>query len=119
MPSPYLPHAIYSVALITLSIHLVSQRKSASEERAHVAAQTSILESIRDQLGSDKPLSNDELVKLKRLARPLERSSGEVDPEKTIGWGEIFGGRKKEERAPEMNKWDKKDMEKLQKDMSK
>ncbi|KAG6918953.1 hypothetical protein DXG01_010192 [Tephrocybe rancida] len=119
MPSPYLPHAIYSVAIITLSIHLVNQRKLAIDERAHVAAQTSILESIREQLQSDKPLSNEELVRLKRLARPIEHNAADGVPEKTIMWREIFLGRKKAEGTPEMNKWEKKDMEIMQKDISK
>ncbi|KAG6831617.1 hypothetical protein H0H87_004679 [Tephrocybe sp. NHM501043] len=79
-------------------------RKLADDERAHVAAQTSILESIRDQLKSDKPLSNDELVRLKRLARPLEHNIAEATPEKTIAWRETILGRKKGEDAPEIHK---------------
>ncbi|KAG5725061.1 hypothetical protein E4T56_gene12412 [Termitomyces sp. T112] len=117
MPSPYFPHAIYSLAIITLSIHLVSQRRLADDERAHIAAQTSILESIRDQLKSNKPLSNEELTRLRRLARPVEHKDGDEGASgRTIGWGEIFLGRKKEEGAA---RWEKKETEKLHQDMSK
>jgi len=119
MPSPYLPHVIYSVAILSLSIHLVNQRKLASEERSRIAARTSILESIAEQLRSDKPLSENELEKLKRLARPLERNPDEEVLGGTIAWKEIFLGRKKAEGEPEMSKWEKKDVEAMQRDMRK
>ncbi|KAG5654187.1 hypothetical protein H0H81_006569 [Sphagnurus paluster] len=120
MPSPYLPHAIYSVAIVSLSIHLVNQRKLAGDERARIAAQTSILESISEQLRSNKAISGDELERLKRLARPLEHNPAtEGIPGESIGWREIFLGRKKEEGAPEMSKWEKKDMEKMNQDLGK
>ncbi|GLB41655.1 hypothetical protein LshimejAT787_1002550 [Lyophyllum shimeji] len=118
MPSPYLPHAIYSVAIISLSIHLVNQRKLASEERARIAARTSILESIAEQLRSDKPLSENELEKLKRLARPLEHDPAQEVGE-TVGWKDIFFGRKKKEGEPEMSKWEKRDVEIMQQSMQK
>ncbi|KAF8075131.1 hypothetical protein FPV67DRAFT_1665863 [Lyophyllum atratum] len=118
MPSPYLPHAIYSVAVVSISIHLVNQRKLASDERARITAQTSILESISEQLRSDKPLSENELEKLRRLARPIERTPSDEVTGESIGWKEIFLGRKKEE-GTEMSKWDKKDVEKMQQDMGK
>lgn len=109
--SAYIPHALYSAAITSISIHLVSTRKSADSDRAHINAQISILESIKEQLQSNKPISNDELERLKRLARTPEKTV-ETTEEESIGWKEVFLGRKKAEDAPEMSKWDKKDMEK-------
>ncbi|KAG6861463.1 hypothetical protein C0995_016554 [Termitomyces sp. Mi166 len=79
-------------ALLDMSVG--TQRRVVDDERARIAAQTSILESIRDQLKSDKPLSSDELARLRRLARPIERKDDEKTSGKTIGWGEVFFGRK-------------------------
>ncbi|KAF5373277.1 hypothetical protein D9615_007394 [Tricholomella constricta] len=117
MSSPYLPHAIYSVAIISISIHLVNQRKLVSDERARIAAQTSILESISEQLRSDKPLSATELDRLKGLARPMEHNPAvEGMPGESIGWREVFLGNKKEDG---MSKWEKRDVEKMNQDMEK
>ena len=65
--SPYLPHVLYSVALTSISINLVSFRKTAEADVARVNAQISILESIKQQLQSRVPLSTDELEKLKEV----------------------------------------------------
>ncbi|KAG6811884.1 hypothetical protein H0H92_005410 [Tricholoma furcatifolium] len=117
MPSPYLPHAIYSVAIITLSIHLVNQRKQVDEDRSRIAAKTSILESIRDQLRSNKLVSQDELERLKRLAtRSPERETADEGPHQSIRWKEVFTGRK---RGEEFDKWEKKEVEKLQEELNK
>ncbi|TFK45104.1 hypothetical protein BDQ12DRAFT_621724 [Crucibulum laeve] len=114
--SPYFPHALYSVAITSISIHLVGKKRSIEDERARISAQTSILESIKAQLQSDKSLSNDELGRLKKLARPPP--SDEATKKEAIGWKEIiFGGRKKE--GDELSDWDKKDLAKMQSAMDK
>ncbi|KAI0657755.1 hypothetical protein C8Q70DRAFT_1055528 [Cubamyces menziesii] len=46
----YLPHVIYSTALTSLAIHHLAQRKALEADRAHVAAQLSILEDLRTRL---------------------------------------------------------------------
>lgn len=107
--SAYLPHAIYSVAITSISIHLVSQKRMFSDERARVKAQTSILESISEQLKSDKPFSTEEFERMKRLARPQEQSAADVQDKDVIGWKEVILGRKK--TSDELSEWDKKDME--------
>jgi hypothetical protein len=108
--SAYLPHALYSVAITSISIHLVSQKRTFSDERARVKAQISILESISEQLQSDKPFSTEEFERMKRLARPPEQPHSELDDKDAIGWKEVILGRKK--TNDEMSEWDKKDMEK-------
>ncbi|RDB23794.1 hypothetical protein Hypma_008968 [Hypsizygus marmoreus] len=110
--SSYIPHAIYSVAITSISIHLVSQRKTSSDERSRINAQISILENVSEQLRSDKPLLPTELEKLRRLARPPEKSAVEVGNEEVMGWREVFLGKKKSDEGPEMSKWEKKDIEK-------
>jgi hypothetical protein len=106
--SPYLPHAIYAIALTSISIHLVNQRRTSEEDKSRVNAQISILESVRDQLRSDKPLSNDELARLKKLASaPLPE---EEKPH--IRWSDIFMGRKPVVgKESDVSEWDKRDME--------
>ncbi|CDO77585.1 hypothetical protein BN946_scf184936.g10 [Trametes cinnabarina] len=48
----YLPHIIYTTALTSVATHHLSQRKAFEAERAHVAAQISILEDLRVRLSS-------------------------------------------------------------------
>jgi hypothetical protein len=106
----YLPHALYSAAILSLSIHLVNQQRSSSDERARLNAQISVLQSISQQLQSGKPLSSHELEGLKRLTRPVPLSleSQEKEP---IGWKEAILGRKARDSSG-VSSWDQKDMDK-------
>jgi hypothetical protein len=108
--SSYLPHAVYSAAIISLSIHLVNQQRSSSDDRARLNAQISILHSISQQLQSGKPLSRHELERLKRLARPVPLSS-ESQLKEPIGWKEVIFGRKTSDLSG-ISAWDQKDVEK-------
>jgi hypothetical protein len=89
---PYVPHLIYSVALTSVSTHLLLQRKSIAEQRASISAQISILESIVQRLRSNEDMSDSELAQLKKLARvgshrgahPSDGASG--DSGGRIGW---------------------------------
>ncbi|KAF8802652.1 hypothetical protein BYT27DRAFT_7260949 [Phlegmacium glaucopus] len=118
----YFPHAIYAIALTSISINLISHRKAAEDERSRIQAQISVLESVKEQLQSDKPLSNEELEKMKRLVRPVDTGQEGREPEnqKEVSWINIFRGRK--DRASdgeaEISKWDQQDLEKLQKEIS-
>ena len=40
----YLPHVLYSLAITSLGMHLLSQRKAAEAERMQFSAQLSLLE---------------------------------------------------------------------------
>ncbi|KAF8161493.1 hypothetical protein B0H34DRAFT_796276 [Crassisporium funariophilum] len=121
----YFPHALFAVALSSVSINLVSQRKSAEDERARVKAQLSILQSIKEQLQSDTPISNDELERLKKLARSAAPTNG-ADAGVTgglreqVSWSDIFRGRKPTmmDGEQEVSKWDKQDLEKMRKEMA-
>jgi len=116
----YFPHAFFAIALTSISIHLVSHRRTVEEERSRIQAQISVLESIKEQLQSDKPLSNGELERLKKLARPVDtgHEQREVESHKEVGWTNIFRGRKRSDAEAELSKWDQQDLDKLQKEIS-
>ncbi|KAJ7583939.1 hypothetical protein C8J56DRAFT_195585 [Mycena floridula] len=89
----YRPHIIYSLAITSISVHLVSARQLYEDERAHTEAQISILRSVVDQLRAGKTMTVDELERVKRLARPstdgidaLDISAGKMT------WREAFLG---------------------------
>src|ERR1700733_9845719 len=106
----YLPHAFYSAAIISLSIHLVNHQRSSSDDRARLNARISILQSISQQLQSERPPSSHELERLKRLARSEPIYSGS-QLEESIGWKEVVFGRKASDPSG-ISAWDQKDVEK-------
>jgi hypothetical protein len=108
--SPYLPHAIYSLAITSISIHLVSTKRAIAEDRARVAARISILESVSKQLREDKDISVDEIDRLQRLARPPTPAENNQRIIDRIGWKEVFLGRKNA-AEPEMSEHDRRDWE--------
>lgn len=108
----YIPHALYSIAITSISIHLVNQRKTSQEDVTRINTQISLLKSIAEQLRLDKPLSKDELQRLKKLAQPVPQSESlQTRPERVIGWGEVFFGRKNVDEGAGMSKWDAQDLE--------
>lgn len=115
--SPYLPHVLYSLALTSLSINLVGRRRTTEDERARVAAQLSILASIKEQLRGEAPLSAAELARLKKLARASAaggedggREEGVREGER-IPWGDVFRGKGPGSRGAELSEWDRRDLE--------
>ncbi|KAJ3820648.1 hypothetical protein EV361DRAFT_832889 [Lentinula raphanica] len=96
--SGYLPHILYSVANVSLSLHLVYQRSAFADERARVDAQESILQSIANELRSNSPLSSADLQRLRRLARDSQRD-GEDGAEKKISWKDALLGRSSHRRS--------------------
>lgn len=96
--SSYLPHLIYSVALTSLSFHLLFHRKQVELDRAHLTAQTSILESLAQQLRSGQNISDTEVERLSRLAKTHAEGSVETASanKEKIGWGDVFLGRARE-----------------------
>jgi hypothetical protein len=108
--SSYFPHALYSAAIISFSIHLVNQQRSSSDDRARLNAKISVLQSISQQLQSSNPLSNHELERLRRLVRPVQ-SPSEYQLKEHIGWKEVIFGRKPIDSSG-ISAWDQKDVEK-------
>ncbi|KAF8627767.1 hypothetical protein AX17_006132 [Amanita inopinata Kibby_2008] len=124
----YIPHALYATAITSLSIHLVHHRKSADDEKTSVKTRISILESIAEQLRTDKSVSREALDRMKRLARaPLVKAEewkseggGEGGGEgERISWKEVVFGRRRETDGEELSHWEKKDLEKVQQEANK
>lgn len=93
--SSYIPHLIYSVALTSFSFHLLFHRKQVDQDRAHIAAQTTILTSLATQLRSG-PVPEAEVERLLRLAKTHEFQDSVITKEKEkakIGWSDVFLGR--------------------------
>ena len=109
--SPYLPHVLYSLAATTISIHLVGTRAVCGEERARINAQISVLETIAQRLRSNESILDDELERLKTLARPAEKAAPEAGSQEAIRWGDILWSQKRAGGQSEMSKWDTKDVE--------
>ncbi|KAF4620853.1 hypothetical protein D9613_001054 [Agrocybe pediades] len=136
----YLPHVIFGMALTSMSMNLVSQRRKTEEERYRVEAHLSILESIKKELQSNEPLSEERLGKLRRLAevsRPMTSNStlaseGQAVAEKpkddkfesnlreSVGWSQVFKGQKPPQDSEDtLSKWDKHDLDIIKKELSK
>jgi uncharacterized protein YcbK (DUF882 family) len=105
------------MALTSMSMNLVSNRRSTEEEQYRMKAQISILESIKQQLESNDPLSTDELERLRKLARHTDNAIAESKEE--VKWSDIFRGKKPVTSETAISKWDKQDIETFQKEMSK
>ncbi|RDX44217.1 hypothetical protein OH76DRAFT_1111312 [Lentinus brumalis] len=118
----YLPHLIYSTALTSVSMHHLFQRKAAEANRAHVAAQISILEDLHTRLAAREDIPDREFDRLWRLARShdvwrAEEAEGmdvnlksvHIQPKETVGWREVLLGRRFDTSRTE--ELDRKDLE--------
>lgn len=94
--SGYRPHLLYSLAITSLSIHLIYHRKFSEGQRAQINAQISILQDISQQLRSNKVLSKDELERLRNLARPSEAAFEDITAG-TMTWKEALLGKKQKQ----------------------
>ena len=101
--SAYIPHLIYSTALTSISFHLLFQKKQSEVDHAHLNAQISILESLAHRLRSRQEVSDEEIERLCKLAKTHEESNsrGAGTKIESVGWKDVFLGRKSEEDARE------------------
>ncbi|KAI0827742.1 hypothetical protein BC628DRAFT_1338266 [Trametes gibbosa] len=120
---PYLPHLFYSTALTSLAMHHLFQRKAFEAERAHVAAQLSILDDLRVRLGAGERIPEREFDRLCRLAQSHDvwrareacaMGAGQ-DEESEIGWKEVLFGKRFD--SAKSDEWDKKDLERVRKEV--
>ncbi|KAH7908946.1 hypothetical protein BJ138DRAFT_1115398 [Hygrophoropsis aurantiaca] len=121
MPVPrYLPHLLSSTALTSISIHLLWQRKSAEEDRARANAHISILTDLVGQLRSGKSLEDDEIKRLRNLARIHNQPEpGTEGSGGGIRWTEVLWGRKAPEEQVVSDGWEQKDLEQLRREFEK
>ncbi|KAH7883268.1 hypothetical protein F5I97DRAFT_219098 [Phlebopus sp. FC_14] len=124
MPAPpYLPYILYSTALISVSIHLLWQRKAAEEDRARHDAQISILEDLAQRLRSGAPMTDEEVNGLRHLARI--HGEGEAPQKRTgseggVRWTDAIRGRKVVNSDKSTNaEWEQKDLEQVRTELEK
>jgi hypothetical protein len=68
----YVPHLLYSLSIVSISTHLLWHRKEWDSQRAHVAAQISVLKSITGRLRSGERMDAREIDRLQRMVRGKE-----------------------------------------------
>lgn len=108
----YFPHVFFALALTSISINLVSHRRTAEAERSRVQAHISVLESIKDQLQSGKPLSNEELNRQKKLVRFVDDDDDDDrERHKAVSWRDVFRSARKRQSSDELSKWEQQDLE--------
>lgn len=96
-----MPHIIYSLALTSLSMHLLYERRAADEDRAHYSGKISILETLVQDLEQGQKMDTQEVERLRKLAgvstsqvpKHVGRNSSK------IGWREVLLGRQPSEQA--------------------
>ncbi|EMD33251.1 hypothetical protein CERSUDRAFT_126373 [Gelatoporia subvermispora B] len=122
MSSPYFPHVLYSLAIISLGMHTLRQRKDAEAARDGCEARISVLSDLATRLRARERVPEEEFKRMWRLSRPREELEAALPgsrEEKEIGWREVLFGRKVggegEQQAKEMSErqeeWDRKDWE--------
>ncbi|THH17458.1 hypothetical protein EUX98_g9128 [Antrodiella citrinella] len=130
MNTRYIPHIIYTLAITSISTHLLWHRKESDDQRRHVSAHIALLESTvarlraGDRLPDDeldrvlrfgeKSLSQEEMERARAVARGLVRTEGEKE---SIGWKEALLGSRKAGRTEVEAKYEKIDMENVRKEM--
>jgi hypothetical protein len=108
----YIPHILYSTALTSISMHLLWQRKTAEEDRARFKAQTSILQDLVERLRSGKSISDEEITKLRNLARIHGEGRESSDKATTnVGWMDVAWGRKSPADLGVSDEWERRDLE--------
>ncbi|KAL4068666.1 hypothetical protein V8B97DRAFT_784316 [Scleroderma yunnanense] len=120
MPVPkYLPHILYSTFLTSASIHLLWQRKAFEDDRARKNAQITILEDLAQQLRSGAPITDEEVDRLRKLAR-IQGEQGDEGggPESKLRWTEVLWGRKAVDQKND-DEWEQKDVEQIRKEFTK
>ncbi|KAG6329492.1 hypothetical protein ID866_9597 [Astraeus odoratus] len=126
MPAPkYLPHVLYSTVLTSVSIHLLWQRRASEDDRARKNAQITILEDLARQLRSGAPITDEEVDRLRNLARVHgvqgsgeDMAEGHGVPERKVQWADVLWGRKWSDQEGS-DEWEQKDLEQIRTEFSK
>lgn len=106
----YAPHIVYSLALTSISMHMLFQRRIAQEDRSQISAKISILESLVDRFGQGEQIDRKELLRLRKLAGVLDPQTSEnTYGDSKTEWKDVVLGRKEQ---VVVSGWDQKDWEK-------
>lgn len=102
------------MAVTSLGIHSLWQRKTAESQRAQIGGQISILDSMLQRLRAEEAIPEREFDKLWKLARSHEEdnlsSVQQAGVQETIGWKDVLLGRKNV-RSASTEEWDKRDLD--------
>jgi len=104
---------MYSLALTSVSMNMLYQRKLGESQRASISAQTTILESLAQRLRSGENLPEEEVERLWNLAR--KKGETTLNPHvEEIGLKETFLGKKLDaEEAARVEEWERLEIEQL------
>jgi hypothetical protein len=79
----YVPHLLYSIGIVSLSMQTLWHRKEWEAQRSQAAAQISVLESVAQRLRSGERIDSREIARLRRMVR-IASSSEEKSPAEII-----------------------------------
>jgi len=107
------------MAITSLGMHLLRQRKQVEADRARIGAQISILEATLQRLISGEVVSDREYERLRKLAFTPPEPRAHTAPaseSQSIGWKEVLLGRK-ELQTSVAEEWDRRDLENVRKEV--
>jgi hypothetical protein len=94
----YIPHLLYSLGIVSISTHLLWHRKEWEAQRAHAAAQISVLESITQRLKNGERMDPKEIERLQRMVRGKEDTNSTSPSDSALSaeeirWKEVLLGK--------------------------
>ncbi|KAG8935145.1 hypothetical protein FRC03_011525 [Tulasnella sp. 419] len=98
----YTIHIVSSVAITSLSYHLLSHRQRAQSDRVYLSGKFSILESLVERTRRGEDVSYAEFERLLHLANSGGSESGPIHPgsvTQNVAWKDAILGRRRDEEA--------------------
>lgn len=96
MATRYLPEILYTIALTSLSTHMLWLRKESEDQRAYWATRIKVLEDTAQRLrvGQSVPQSDFDLIQKMAREPGSDRAVARgIEPTDHLGWREVFLGR--------------------------
>ncbi|EKM53622.1 uncharacterized protein PHACADRAFT_260073 [Phanerochaete carnosa HHB-10118-sp] len=97
MTTRFLPEIIYTIALTSLSTHMLWLRKESQEQRAYFTTRLKLLEDTAQRLRAGQPVPEDDFDLIRKMAREPGSDRGAargIEPTDHLGWKEALLGRK-------------------------
>lgn len=97
----FVPHIVYSLAVTSLSMHLLYERRATEEDRTHYSGKISILETLVQDLEQGQKMDTQEVKRLRKLAGlSASHVSTSVGRDRSkIGWKEVLLGKRPSEQT--------------------
>ncbi|KAI0067631.1 hypothetical protein BV25DRAFT_1911526 [Artomyces pyxidatus] len=118
MATRYIPELIYSLALSSLSVHLLFQRRESTTVRRQLSARVSLLEELVRRLRAGEDVSPAEIARMRKLGREGPEKVDVQGDGDAVGWREVIFGRA--ERPGEQagkDEWERKDLERAHREI--